>query len=419
MTALLWVSKYREAESDILFFDRLFDEFTKDILIDKIGYYVEAPFDREIFRFISKDEFSKINGKVVLSQESVARYFDFPVRTIADLISTLQSTGELHNDEIVKSGSKYWFPSVDAVLSLKPFSDYANVDINTTTLERAFDMSRAELQNQTVYYEKAANDKVPNLKSKKGCLIWLMIFALLGLLNDPKDKTPPPPPPGKVETQQPKVETPKVETQQPTQTFRDSGKLKGRGSDMISDLNYVGIQGFIAISFNEQYELIKNNSYLNTPWQVPTYERDKQFWVETGITLDHKTPIVVRQQFITQEKRYDPYEGYLLVERLSDGEKFYINVKHFITKPRWNSTDIADALDSYGLLVEYHQKSDYWPVSREDKKKVPPEGTILFATDTVGMLGKGWVQNSRHQIAAYNSDYGYIYFNKADLKIIY
>ena len=281
-----------------------------------------APFDREIFRFISKDEFSKLNGRVVLSQESVARYFDLDVWDLSDIVSTRQRSGELRNVDIIESGSKYWFPSTDAVFSIKPFTKYAAADISPTTLNKAFDMSRAESQNQTVYCEKASNDKTPKQKSRTGCLtflvIFLVMFILLGLLNDPKDKTPPPPSPSNVETQQPAVEQPKIETQPPAQTFRDGGKLEGRGVDMISNLDYVGIQGFIAISYDEQRDMVNNDSYLNTPWQVPTYERDKQFWVETGITLDHKTPIVVRKQFIDQQKRYDFYEGYLLVERLSD-----------------------------------------------------------------------------------------------------
>ena len=422
LIAMLRISKYREAQVDNTFFYRAFEEVRKDILIYRLGFQVRSPYDAEVNNFISKDEFSVVNGKVVLSQEAAARYFGMTVNDLRRAVSSAENSDPFAQ-EIIRHWGKYYFPSAETVFVLKPFSRYRDTDAAPDFLALAFETMQRELNANRVYSEKSSGmNKNSVSKFPAICLIvMILLFFLANLGYDPKK-----PPPTQVETQQPKEE-PKVETQPtPAPAAKPSTpaptnkyNYEGRGLDLSSDLSYVGYHGYVSIYYHENSALVEDYSYLDTPWQVPTYERDKQFWTKTDVTIDHKTPIVVREQFIERDKRYDPYEGYLRVERLSDGAQFYIDVDNFVIKAYWDNRDVLEAVKGGGVLVEYHQRSEYWPVTSNDQKKVPPEGSIFFARSTIGMMGKGWVQSSRHQISAFNADYGSICFNKADLTIIY
>lgn len=178
---------------------------------------------------------------------------------------------------------------------------------------------------------------------------------------------------------------------------------------------YVGMSGYIAVTQYdytysgdaEQYE----NNWLSTPWYATTYEKDKQFWVMNG-TVEHKTPIVVIDQELTEERRW--YDGYLLVERTDNHERFYIDVTDFVAEPYWENSDINNLKNGDPLLAVFHQRSDYYPVDRNNRKADIAEGTIVLIGNDNGW---GGIDPETHQIGGICKRW--VYFNVEDLDIIY
>ena len=203
-----------------------------------------------------------------------------------------------------------------------------------------------------------------------------------------------------------------------TKPVQNDIKWNGRGNDSGSDKAYVGLKGFIAVGYDEERELMKDKKYTYTPWQVPTYTRDKQFWNKTEETINHKEPVIVIEQYLQHEK-YNNYSGYLKVERLSDGRQFFINVRNFVIEPYWTNQNVIKAVSGGSVIVTYHQKSEFYPVSVDNKKAEVPDGINLLASGLTGMRGKGWVDNATHQIEVSLSSDLKIYFNAADLTVSY
>lgn len=198
--------------------------------------------------------------------------------------------------------------------------------------------------------------------------------------------------------------------------------LRGRGhSDSgREEPQYVGVVGYAAVYFGD---LDWRDGPHDTPWHIKTYERDKQFWHETTEGLAHKTEVVVRQQML-EHKGYDNYGGYLEVERLSDGRRFYIDVGNFITDPYWTYGDVMSAIKVGKCFATFQQKSDYYPVNIENKKVDIPDGTWVIVDGTTGTYGRGGPDNSTHQITAlyWREDlqrYAGAFFNKEDLQLQY
>lgn len=123
------------------------------------------------------------------------------------------------------------------------------------------------------------------------------------------------------------------------EAFTESFKGRGKGH---KPEEYIGLVGYAALEKGydiHDYTLIEH-------WEIPTYQQDKQFWVETG-ALPHKTKVVVKEQLLENTSRCG-YSGYLLVERSDTGEQVYINVKDFVTTPYWLSDDLVQAV-RYGF----------------------------------------------------------------------
>lgn len=211
---------------------------------------------------------------------------------------------------------------------------------------------------------------------------------------------------------------PKIEEPAPSKPAPPKVHYNGRGFDGRSEPNYVGLNGFVAVWYDEQDDLATHLKYTYTPWQVPTYTRDKQFWSKSDETINHKEPIVVREQFLVHEG-YDNYSGYLKVERSSDGRQFFINVRNFVVEPYWLKKDLVEALKGGCVIVTYHQRSNFYPVSGGNKKAEVPDGLNLLATGLTGIRGKGFVDGSTNQIAVSLSPEVRIFFNKDDLTLSY
>ena len=213
------------------------------------------------------------------------------------------------------------------------------------------------------------------------------------------------------------VPAPKQEQSQNIVPIRKD--VDGRGIS-ASEPKYEGLVGYVAVGYSDGDD--KQSPY-NTPWLIKTYERDKQFWNESGNAIEHKTEIVVKKQFLKLDRNIY-YHGYLLVQRISDGKEFYINVKNFITKPYWTYKDIKEAAKVGHFIAVYNQKSDYYPVNLDNKKVDLPNGTLVFISGTTGTYGRGGPNNRTHQVEGgyWREDaqrYGGAFFNIGDLTIQY
>mgnify|MGYP001082432393 FL=1 len=202
--------------------------------------------------------------------------------------------------------------------------------------------------------------------------------------------------------------------------------LNGRGySDSgREEPSYKNVFGYIAVGYDEEFSLSHSDSYTNTPWIIPTYEKDKQFYIENG-TIAHKTEIVVLEQELEHEG-YGAYSGYLLVKKVDSAEQFYINVNNFITKPYWTYNDIQSAAKIGYIVAEYKQTSDYYPVNQGNNKVDLDSGTralITGTTGTYGSRGPNKNTNSIETIIFKEWEYGYggvsVFFNSQDLSIVY
>lgn len=216
--------------------------------------------------------------------------------------------------------------------------------------------------------------------------------------------------------------SPAASTQAPAAQAITRKQLRGRGrSDGgREEPQYVGVVGYAAVGYNDLH--FAGGPY-DTPWHIKTYERDKQFWNETDESLEHKTEIVVRKQML-EHKGYDNYDGYLEVERLSDGRIFYIDVGNFITTPYWTYGDVMSAVKIGKCFAVYRQKSDYYPVNIDNKKVDLPDGTWVIVYSTTGTYGQGKPDKKTHQVTGlyWMEDiqrYGGAFFNKDDLQLQY
>lgn len=200
--------------------------------------------------------------------------------------------------------------------------------------------------------------------------------------------------------------------------------LNGRGySDSgRSEPQYENISGYVAVYGS--YSLEQNDAFVETPWTIPIYEKDKQFWVECGV-VDHKTEVTVISQQLEHDG-YDVYSGYLLVERLDNNEQFYISVKNFITKPYWTYDDLEMATSVGCCIAEFNQVSDYYPVTKSNDKVELDNGVKVLIVGRTGLYGRGGPDRNTNSIEAvvfkeWKNGYGgvSVFFNQEDLTIIY
>lgn len=211
----------------------------------------------------------------------------------------------------------------------------------------------------------------------------------------------------------------------PAPTQEIPTKLKGRGwSDSgREEPQYEGVSGYVVINYIDS-DLSSSEDFCNTPWQVPIYRQDKQFYVECG-TVEHKTPVVVKSQSLTHES-YGAYSGYLTVVRTDNQEEFCIDVGNFMTEPYWENDDLVEAaLDGY-FIAEYHGKSDYCPVNSGNEPVILDDGMKVLVVGKTGLYGRNGPDKSITPIEAIvfkEWKYGYggveVFFHADDLTITY
>lgn len=199
---------------------------------------------------------------------------------------------------------------------------------------------------------------------------------------------------------------------------------RGQSDSGREEPSYKNIFGYIVVGYNEESSLYRSDSYINTPWMIPTYEKDKQFYVENG-TVEHKTEIVVLEQELEHDG-YGAYSGYLLVKKIDSDDQFYINVNNFITKSYWSYNDVNSAISIGYCIAEYHQISDYYPVNKSNKKVELTDGFKVLLVGKTGLYGGDGPDHNTNSIEAIvfkEWEYGYggvsVFFNPQDLSIVY
>lgn len=211
-----------------------------------------------------------------------------------------------------------------------------------------------------------------------------------------------------------------------SENFIRNEELKGRGMADVgrNEPNYINTIGYVVISSDKQYELSNTDKFTDTSlWTAPALELDEQL-SRTAVTLPHKTEVVVLEQNL-EHSRYGSYSGYLLVQKLDDNKKYYIDVSNYITKPYWTYTDkLREAALTGMFIAEYHQVSDYYPITDGGNIVSLEDGTIVLVTKPAGL--SRYVNPEQTEITAdvwKNWSLGYgdvsVNFNSKDLTIIY
>ena len=212
-----------------------------------------------------------------------------------------------------------------------------------------------------------------------------------------------------------------------TNNYIKNEELKGRGMADVgrSEPDYVNTMGYVVISSDKEYELNNTDKFADTSlWTAPALELDEQQLSRTKVTLPHKTEVVVLEQDLKHEK-YGAYSGYLIVQKLDDNKKYYIDVSNFVTKPYWTYNDkLKEAALTGMFIAEYHQVSEYYPVTNHGDIVPLEDGTIVLVTGTAGL--SQYVHPEQTEIRAdvwkdWKLGYGdvSVNFNAEDLTIVY
>ena len=200
---------------------------------------------------------------------------------------------------------------------------------------------------------------------------------------------------------------------------------KGRGSvdSPSTEPDYIGVIGYAAISSSQRIE--KGDTLPETPWSVPVYQKDKQFWEKTG-TIPHKTMIVVVDQELTKRSSYSSagYKGHVQIIRLDTNEVCWLDVDNLVTSEYWNS-DISEAIKQGYCLCTFDQKSDFYPVDRSGAKVELDDGIVVLAPMSNSHFNTS-PDRKNNPIAAivfkqWKNGFGgvFVFFNEADLTINY
>ena len=188
--------------------------------------------------------------------------------------------------------------------------------------------------------------------------------------------------------------------------------------------DYIGVLGYAAVYDGQKME--QRSDFGTTPWKVPVYQKDKQFWEETG-TIDHKAEVVVIGQELTLPKSsYSTARcsGYLHVIRMDTGEACWLNVENFVTSAYWDLS-LTSAMEKGYCIATFRQISDYYPVTKGKEKTVLENGTLVLLPmkSKVSASSPDKTNNPIVGIVFKEWKYGFggvnVFFNELDLKVVY
>ncbi len=204
-------------------------------------------------------------------------------------------------------------------------------------------------------------------------------------------------------------------------------QLAGRGQVTSSREvpDYMGVLGYAVVSSDQ--DLKYNLSFSATPWTIPVYREDKQFWEEAG-TIDHKTEVVVIGQKIEKPSRIYSSStlcpGYVHVIRLDTCKDCWLDVGNFMTNAYWEKS-LKEALEEGYCIAVFNQVSDYYPVNRNGSKTELEDGTLVLVPEKFGIYASSpdKTNNPLAAIIFQKLSAGYdgveVFFNEKDLKLTY
>ena len=140
---------------------------------------------------------------------------------------------------------------------------------------------------------------------------------------------------------------------------------------------YIGSLGYAAVSEGEKLE--QSETCTRTPWTIPVYQKDKQFWKQAG-TMEHKTEVVVIGQELEMPKRAystSRCSGYLHVIRMDTGAACWLNVENYVSSPYWEK-GLKGAQEKGYCVATFRQVSDYYPVTKGNVKAELEDGLLVL-----------------------------------------
>ena len=188
--------------------------------------------------------------------------------------------------------------------------------------------------------------------------------------------------------------------------------------------DYIGSLGYAAVY--EDQKLDKTDAFSKTPWTIPVYQKDKQFWEQAG-TIDHKTEIVVIGQELEMPKRSystSRCSGYLHVIRMDTGEACWLNVENYVNSPYWENS-LTGAQEKGYCIATFKQVSDYYPVTKGNEKTELEDGTLVLLPMRSKEYGTSPDKNNNSipgiVFKQWRVSYGgvTVWFNEADLTLTY
>ena len=205
---------------------------------------------------------------------------------------------------------------------------------------------------------------------------------------------------------------------------RRAVEMKGRGvpDEYGVEPDYRGVVGYA--SLQTSWDVSQFNTFTQTPWQLPVYEKKGDDWVVDD-TIKHKTPVLVVDQEIRESKGHK-YIGYLKAVRLDIHKMIWIDVTQFVTVPYW-TYELNEAVKYGYCIAVYRDTSRLEPMDKKKHRGALPEGLRVLMCYTVSARYHspdkknnpllGIVFKSKEKKDAYTRTF--LFFNQKDLTLIY
>lgn len=237
---------------------------------------------------------------------------------------------------------------------------------------------------------------------------WLIIILLIVGTFSPDQEE-------KEKTYEPKTEIAKEQdASMPTPTLPpDRGNCNSTG---WSEPNYIGTSGYVS-AYNEK-SIKGNENFSSDKWMIPTYEKDKQFWNESG-EVEHKTSVTVLDQELKHEG-HGFYSGYLLV-KTEEEKEYYIEIHNYVLDPYWELKSLYEMAQKGMYVAEFKQSSEYYPVFEYGEKVELDDGAVILVVGTTH-FAKNTVKDAIEGIVYKQWEYGNggvsVFFSPEDLTYI-
>ena len=206
---------------------------------------------------------------------------------------------------------------------------------------------------------------------------------------------------------------------------RRAPEMFGRGvpDEAGVEPDYRGVVGYA--SLQADWEVSEFNTFSQTPWLLPVYEKKDGGWEEGTGSIKHKTPVLVADQEIREDEAHQ-FRGYLKVVRLDTQHITWIDAARFVTVPYW-TYPLQEAI-KYGYCVAvYRNTTRYEPMDRKKHRGTLPDGIRVLMCYTVtapyaspdrennplpGIIFRNGEKKDTHRRI-------FLFFNEEDMTLIY